>query len=189
MKKKPKKFSGVGTVFSSSIVNISMILEQLGPMDLIDNLKRYLDHVTSVIEKYGGVVLQFEGDAVLAFWYPTNNNPSHAQLAFDAACEVIEKCPALVHTQKNTSFDVNIVLSTGDIAGNFFGSNKQFQVIGTAMAITDRLNNINSIQGAMIRMSQYTVDIIKPNDGIEEIATINRDNIEDLKVFIYCPGN
>ena len=189
MKKKLKNFSGVGTVFSSSIVNISNLLEQFGPLDLIDNLKLYLDHVTSVIEKHGGIVLKFEGDAVLALWYPTRNNTSHAQFAFDAACEVIEKHPPLVHTLKNIFFDVDIVLSTSDLAGNFFGSNKQFQVIGTAMAITDRLNSVHNIQGTMIRMSQYTVDIIKPKDGIKKIATITRDNLEDLKVFTYCPAN
>ena len=85
-------------------------------------------------------------------------------------------------------YDVEIVLGTGDMAGDWFGPTKQFQVVGRAAAIADRLSKCSRFNRSFIRMSQYTLDFIKPPEGIEETGKISRENLDDLRVFTYAPS-
>jgi adenylate cyclase len=189
MKSLQVKFTGIGTVFMSDIINVSNLAKDLDPISLIDILKRHLNYITRIVEKHKGFVQQFEGDAVLAFWHPKHINPSHAQIAFDASCEIISNLPGLVSSHKNLTYDVDIVLGTGEMAGDLFGPGNVFQVIGMAMSIADRLSKQRNSRISCVRMSQYTLDLINPKDGIGQIGTIIRDNLDDLKVFMYCPAN
>jgi adenylate cyclase len=191
LKKQPGSFTGVGTVFMSDVINVAKLTEQLGPLDLIGVLNRHLEHVTNTIEKHKGVVIQFNGYAVLAFWHPEHSSPNHAQLAFDASREVLSTLPEPITSQTRLTYDVDIVLGTGDITGAFFGPSScfRFQVVGKGMSIADCLSKRYNRRSSSIRMSQYTVALIEPKDGIEEMETISRDNLENLKVFMYCPVN
>ena len=65
----------------------------------------------------------------------------------------------------------------------------QPQVVGRAMTIAERLSAGPLPQRSTIRMSQYTYDLIRPQDGIEETGSISRPNLEDLRIFTYCPAN
>ena len=189
MKKQPEKFEGVGTVFMSDVFNFTKLTEHLTPEELVEILNQYLFHVTTIIEKHAGIVLQYEGDTVLALWHPEHNNPNHAQLAFDASREILITLPDLVASQKHLPYNVGIVLGTGDMIGDFFSPANRYQVIGKAMAIVSRINKIPKPRGSAIRMSQYTLNLINPEEGTEETETIRRDKLEDLKVFTYFPVN
>ena len=189
MKSLQVKFTGIGTVFMSDIINVSNLAKSLGPIALIDILKRHLNFITRIVEKHQGFVLQFEGDAVLAFWHPKHINPNHAQLAFDASCEILSNLPDLISSHTKLTYDVDIVLGTGEMAGDLFGPGNVFQVVGMAMSIMDRLSKQRNFKISCVRMSQYTLDLINPKDGIEQIGTVLRDNLDDLKVFMYCPAN
>ena len=178
-------FSGIGTIFTSEITNLANVAKYLGPMDLIKILERYINHVTSIVEKHRGSILQFEGDAILAFWHPEQTNPSHAQLAFNASCEIISKLPRLIIAQKHLTYDIDIVLGTGEMSGDFFGPAKVFQVVGKAMSIVDRLNKIPYRKGSIIRMTQYTLDMLDKKNEMSKLGIIKRDSLDDLIVYGY----
>ncbi len=189
MKNQLDKFIGVGTVFISDVINISRFAEQITVPELVDFFKRHLSYVSKIIEKHAGIILRWEGDTVLAFWHPQHRNPSHAQLAFNASCEILSMLPGFDTLRTHLTYDVDITLGTGDMAGDFFGPGKIFQVVGEVMAIADRLSRARKIHGSSIRMSQYTLELINPREGIIESGTISRSNLESLKVFTYNPTN
>ena len=184
-----KKFTGIGTVFISDIINVDKLAEYCGPEDFIKVLSEHIKHVCAIVEKHSGIILQYEGDVVSAFWHPHHTNPSHAQLAFDASCEVLALLPELVARQNHVAYDLDIVLGTGEMTGDVFGPIKQFQVVGKAVAVAERLSKARALHGSSIRMSQYTVDLIRSRKGIEETGSISRDNSEDLRIFTYCSAN
>ena len=99
------------------------------------------------------------------------------------------KLPALMASQKHISYKLRIALGTGDMAGDWFGPIKQFQVVGKAMTTADRLIRTPPILDSTVQMSQYTYNLICPHEGIKETGSIGRDNLEDLKVFTYAPEN
>lgn len=183
-----EKFTGTGTVLVSNIINVAQLAQNVDPEDLIRILKRYLDHVLPIIEKHSGVVLRFEGDAVLAFWSPKHTAPSHAQLAFDAARTILDSLPDLVAKKEHVIYHVDIILGTGDMAGDFFGPAKQFEIVGKAMAIADRLSRARRIDRSLIRMSQYTANLLSHLEDLEQTESITAGYMEYLDIFIYYPA-
>lgn len=187
MSQPPTPFTGIGTVLLADITTISRIAERMGPEGLIESLNRHLDHVVSVVEKHSGVILQYVGDAVLAFWHPSHTAPNHAQLAFDAAREILESLPRLMAKHHSIAYDMEVILGTGPMAGDFFGPMKQYQIVGAAMATATRLSDIRYRRGSSVRMSQYTVELIRPTDGLQEIGMIPREGLDDLRIITYSP--
>jgi class 3 adenylate cyclase len=179
------KFTGTGTVLVSKIIDIAKLAHNIDHEDLIRILRRYLDLVVPIIEKHSGIVLRFEGDAVLAFWSPKHTAPSHAQLAFDASRAILDSLPKLISKREDVNYNVDIILGTGDITGDFFGPAKQFQIVGKAMAIADLLSRARKIDHSLIQMSQYTVNLLIHSEDIEQTETIIADGTEDLKIFTY----
>ena len=189
MKKQSEKFTGVGTVFISDVVNVAKVAGEHGPVELVGILKRHLTHVSDLVERYGGNVVQFVGDAVLAFWHPKETDPSHAQLAFDASIQILSTLPELLRSQGSVTYDIDIALGTGEMAGDIFGPGKRFQVVGKAMSIADRLSKAGPRRCSSIRMSQHTLALLRPVEGIRETGTIARDHLDDLTVFTYYSAN
>lgn len=79
--------------------------------------------------------------------------PEHAQFAFDTALDILSFAPR--------STRVAIVLGTGEMGGDFFGTASQFQVVGAAVAVTDRLLALPNRADPSIRMTQLTRDRIE----------------------------
>lgn len=182
------KFSGVGTVFYCESPNFVMSASELAPELLIQVLQTYLDSVRGLIAKNGGTFVQCSGDAVLAFWHPASK-PSHAQMAYDASRSILESVPEAIRNIKGPNLDMAIYLGTGEFGGDIFGPAKQFQIVGAAVSVMQRLSKANPLSGSFIRMSQYTAGIINAPELIQEEGIIERDGLEALKLYAFRPAN
>jgi adenylate cyclase len=182
MSEEPEPFAGTGTVMLADIRSLSSTV-RLEPLAVIDALKRYQRLLCGIIEAHQGIIHQFVGDAIFAYWHPRHAEPNHAQLAFDAACAIVDAMPA--HLAGNElRYDIMLVLGTGELKGAEFGPIRQFQIIGKGMAVADRLARFHGPGGSAIRMSQYTTALIRTTRRIDEAGTIPRDSLEDLSVFL-----
>lgn len=177
----PKIFTGVGTVFVCDVVNVPTISGGLEPAQLANILGTHQDHIVLVVEKHRGRIIQFFGDAVLALWHPRHAN--HAQLAYDAARTAIQTLPKILRKQKLTSYSLRVALGTGEMAGGFFGPIQQYQIVGKAKTIADRLSSMPALAGSSIRMSQYTFDLLQAQEGIVQTGAISRTPLEELRVY------
>lgn len=178
-------FNGVGTVLLCDVVSLAEPAFALNPADLCTLINKHLHHVMSIIEKYDGCVIQFVGDAVLGYWQSDGAAQDHAQKALNAAREIVTKSPGASHKRRSVAYTLRVDLGTGEMAGNYFGPNKQFQVIGKAMAIADRLYRFPRTGGgkSSVRMSQFTRDLVQTSDEFVQLGTIPRESLEDLKVL------
>jgi adenylate cyclase len=179
----PESFAGTGTVMLTDIRSLSSTA-RLEPQAVVDFVSRHQRLLCGIIEAHQGIVHQFVGDAILAYWHPRHTDPNHAQLAFDAGRAILDAMPAhLAATELR--YDVTIVLGTGELRGAEFGPIRQFQIIGKGMAVAERLSRFNAPGGSSIRMSQYTTALIRPAHTFDEAGTIARESLEDLRVFLY----
>lgn len=180
-----QRFAGYGTVLLSGMVRLSNIEKLSSPLDLVESVKRHQDCICAAIEARSGVVYQCVGGSVLAYWHPQLDAPKHAQLAFDAGCDILQSLPALMTIQQPLTYDLDIVLGTGEMLADEFRPIRQFQIVGTAIAIADRISKTAGASGCGIRMSQYTVELLRNPDRLEETGKISRDNLDDLRIFSY----
>ena len=54
------------TILFSDIEAFTRLTESLGPAKIVDVLNAYFSRMVEILERHGGVVTQFQGDAILA---------------------------------------------------------------------------------------------------------------------------
>ncbi len=75
------------TAFFSDIASFSTISECLTPAELVDFINGYLTEMCDIIERYGGTIDKFEGDAIVAFFGAPLYYDDHATRAVMACID------------------------------------------------------------------------------------------------------
>ena len=78
------------TVLFADLVGFTSRSEQLDPEDVADELGRYHAHVREELERYGGTVEKFIGDAVMAIFGAPVAHEDDPERAIRAALEILE---------------------------------------------------------------------------------------------------
>ena len=85
----------VMTALFSDIADFSTISETLTPNELVDFINLYLTEMCEIIERHGGTIDKFEGDAVVAFFGAPIYFENHASRAVLACIEQQERISTL----------------------------------------------------------------------------------------------
>ncbi|MEH6652443.1 MAG: adenylate/guanylate cyclase domain-containing protein [Motiliproteus sp.] len=148
------------TVLFADIAGFTTLTEKLGPSGITNVLNAYFDNATDTISRYGGVITQFQGDAVLAVFNVPVTDPAHARKALDAAVKLSSMTN--LKTYGGESLSIRIGISTGHlIAGNVGGGGRQtYTVHGDTVNMAARLEAMNKELGTRILISESTADRI-----------------------------
>ena len=83
------------SVLFADLVGFTTASEGRDAEDTRDLLSRYFDTSRTIIERYGGTVEKFIGDAVMAVWGAPVANEDDAERAVRAALELVDAIPGL----------------------------------------------------------------------------------------------
>ena len=83
------------TVLFADLRDFSSISEAAGPKVTYQMLTDVMDRFSEIIAKHQGVVIDFYGDGVSAFWNAPIEQPQHTLLAVEAANEILASLPEL----------------------------------------------------------------------------------------------
>jgi Adenylate cyclase, family 3 (some proteins contain HAMP domain) len=78
------------TVLFADIVGFTPFAEDRDAEDVRDTLSRYFDMCTQIVERYGGTIEKFIGDAVMAVWGTPVAHEDDAERAVRAALELLD---------------------------------------------------------------------------------------------------
>ncbi|MBV16710.1 MAG: adenylate cyclase, partial [Thalassospira sp.] len=78
------------TVMFTDIEGFSTISEKLSPKELAKLLNEYFTQTSAVIDRFGGIITQFEGDAMLITFNAITSDPDHAANAVRTALAIQE---------------------------------------------------------------------------------------------------
>jgi len=153
------------TILFTDIEGFTSISESLPPEDLITALNQYFSLIAKPIESNGGVISQFQGDAVLATFNTPKTNINHASNAVKAALEI----QRLIEGKKfgaGAVFNTRIGINTGLVVGGLVGSGDRvgYTVHGHNVNLTARLEQLNKEYGTRIIISENTYKLIKENE-------------------------
>ena len=171
------------TVLFADIAGFTTLTEKLGPSGITNVLNAYFDDATDVISSYGGVITQFQGDAILAIFNVPATDPAHAQKALNAAQEISRR--ANLKTYGDESLSIRIGINTGNlIAGNVGGGGRQtYTVHGDTVNIAARLEAMNKELRTSILLSESTANRIS-DSHLREIGSVNiRGQSGQFQVF------
>ena len=129
------------SVLFADIVGYTTLSENRDPEDVRDMLTIYFERAREIIEKFGGTVDKFIGDAVMGVWGATVAMEDDAQRAVRAALELIDMVEAL---GEEIGID-DMVLRAGVNSGKTSvgpGGNEKGLVVGDLVNTASRLQSI-----------------------------------------------
>lgn len=177
------------TVFFSDVVGFSTISEHLPPESLMELLNQYFSLMADPIQRYGGVIHQFQGDAILATFNLPVDNPDHAAQALRAAWEVQERlAEPFTVGEHSLSLKTRIGINTGTVVGGTVGSGSRlgYTVHGDQVNLASRIEQLNKEYGTTILVSEATRNAVKGGFDFEPIGTVKVRGREQL-VSLYKP--
>jgi adenylate cyclase len=161
------------TLFFSDIVGFSSFSEAMQPADLVLLMNRYLSVMTDAIEKHGGFVDKYIGDAIVAMFGAPAESVDHAAQAVRAALACQRELEAL-NRDAAPRLAHRIGLNSGRALVGNIGSRRRFNytVMGDTVNLASRLEGANKYFGTSILASGATVALTGEAFAWREIDTI-----------------
>jgi class 3 adenylate cyclase/tetratricopeptide (TPR) repeat protein len=98
------------------LVGYTSLSEQLDPEDVRDLLGHYFDAARRIVDRYGGTIEKFIGDAVMAVWGTPVAREDDVERAVRAALELVDAVAALRHETRAPDLQARAGVVTGQAA-------------------------------------------------------------------------
>jgi class 3 adenylate cyclase/tetratricopeptide (TPR) repeat protein len=129
------------SVLFADLVGFTTLSEHRDPEEIRDLLSGYFDRCRSLIERYGGTVEKFIGDAVMAVWGTPVAREDDAERAVRAALTLTQMVTTLGEEVGMPDLRVRAGVLTGNAAVEL-GSESEGMVLGDTVNTASRLQSI-----------------------------------------------
>ncbi|MEQ9346390.1 MAG: adenylate/guanylate cyclase domain-containing protein [Thalassospira sp.] len=156
------------TVLFIDIAGFTTMCEALDPNQIIAMLNDYFDCATQIIESHGGIITQFQGDAILAVYNVFDDLDHHADAALDSAIALQQQ--VTTRTFEGLKIKVRCGVNTGSMVAGNVGAKARlsFTVHGDAVNTASRLEQENKVLHTDILISETTrVLLVEPDRVIK----------------------
>ena len=167
------------TILFTDIEGFTTISENLAPTELIATLNAYFEVVTAPIVDQGGVINQFQGDAILATFNVPDQLDDHPARAVSAAIAIQDALRQ--HTfGPDLQLKSRIGINSGVIVGGIVGTGNRlgYTVHGDEVNLAARLEQLNKNYETRIIVSERTRELAGPErfafQALETVAVRGR---------------
>ena len=179
------------TIFFSDIRSFTAISEKLAP-EVVEFLNDYMTRMVDCIEKTGGVVDKFIGDAIMAVWGAPVSSGSPEADAMKAIEAMIMMRAALMEFNQGRGGDekplirIGCGVNTGPCLAGQIGSlqRMEYTVIGDAVNLASRIEALNKPFGTDILSSENTYNMVKDHIVAELMPSIKvKGKTDPLNIY------
>ncbi len=160
------------TMLFCDIEGFTGLVERSDPVDVFAILNDYFAALGAAIVAEGGVINQFQGDAILATFNLPVEDTDHAGAAVRAAISIRRACDTNDFAGQRLRARVGI--ATGEVVAGSVGSGVQlaYTVHGDAVNLAARLEQMNKETGTNILIAEETYDAVKETCAAEHMGEI-----------------
>lgn len=121
----------------------SAITQNWGAEDVRDFLQEYYDYACDLIDKAGGVVERFDGDAIIAIFGPPFDNETHVADLLSKVIAVSKKLVVKTYDCFSGEVSAKCAIASGICFLGWMGhkSHKELTVVGTPLTVLSRLED------------------------------------------------
>ena len=189
------------TVMFIDLQGYTSISEKLPPDELVRMLNMFLGSMSDAISAHDGVVNDFLGDAVMAYWGPPfTGETEHAALACKAGLEAVRNFEAfkgdvaaeLGPKAAGLDLGMRVGISSGEMVAGNIGSaaSRKFSVIGDPVNLGARLEGANKNYGTRVILSERTRELAGDAAHVRELDLIRvKGKAEPTRIFELLPGS
>jgi adenylate cyclase len=173
------------TMFFSDVVGFSTLSEAMKPEEIVSLMNGYLTSMSEAIERAGGFVDKYVGDAIVAIFGAPIRSADHAIEAVAAALDCQRRLDAFNRDQA-LHIQHRIGLNTGEALIGNIGSRRRFNytAFGDNVNLASRLEQANTSFGTSILATESVVTATGTTFVWREIDTIRvRGRSAPVKVF------
>ena len=160
------------TVVFADVVDSTALAERFDPELIHGVLDRYFRIATSVLERHGGEVEKFIGDAIVGFFGLTDLHEDDALRAVRAAVELRDAVRDLGEEVKRTrglDFAVRLGVNTGDVFVAA-GAQREAYAVGDSVNVAARLEQL--AEGNEILLGERTYRLVEPHVRAEPLEPL-----------------
>ncbi|MDR1627053.1 MAG: HAMP domain-containing protein, partial [Spirochaetia bacterium] len=169
------------TVFFSDIRGFTAISEKLEPQEVVGFLNDYMTRMVDCVERTGGVVDKFIGDAVMAVWGAPVSAGSPAKDAFNCVKAALMMRAALQDFNrdregaKKPRVRIGCGINTGDVVAGQIGSSQrmEYTVIGDTVNLASRTEALNKPFHTDILITENTWKLLASYLITEEMPPVS----------------
>eukprot|EP00929_Paragymnodinium_shiwhaense_P039304 TRINITY_DN20667_c0_g2_i1.p1 TRINITY_DN20667_c0_g2~~TRINITY_DN20667_c0_g2_i1.p1 ORF type:complete len:1074 (+),score=206.55 TRINITY_DN20667_c0_g2_i1:143-3364(+) len=147
------------TMFWSDIASFTTIVESMTPAQSLVLLSRYFNDMSQIIDEYGGVVIEYVGDAIQCIYGAPVENPDHPLSAVQAALQMMDVLPRLnlwLAESDLPQISVRCGIHTGTVlVGNMgFKSRMKYGIVGEECHVAPKLEELCKTYSTQVLISQ-----------------------------------
>ncbi|MCL5126414.1 MAG: HAMP domain-containing protein [Deltaproteobacteria bacterium] len=152
------------TILMADLRGFTQMCEKLKPEDVISLLNMHFSNMITVIEEFNGIIVDFYGDSVLAFFQGTSEDVfDRAEDAVRCALAMQRKLQASTKNNIETRIpevEMGIGVHTGEVIVGNIGSKirAKYGIVGSAVNETDRIQSC--ARGGTIMISEKTYELL-----------------------------
>ncbi len=181
----------VVTIMMSDLRGFTALSEQMYPDDLINMLNHYLGAMTEVIQRYGGTIIEFIGDGILALFGAPVPRGTHAADAVAAAVSMQAAMEDVNQWNAERSYphlEMGIGLNTGEVIVGNVGSRKRMKygVVGSHVNLCGRIESYTI--GGQILISPGVREAVSSPLTIEKEMTVAPKGVGRSLVLSHVTG-
>ncbi len=148
------------TVLFSDINDFTPVTERSSPDRVITMLNEYFAAMGEIVEKHGGNLKQFVGDAIMVIYNAPHDQPDHAARAVMTGLEMIERLEQMKARANGREgfYEVKIGINTGDVVVGNVGTatRMEYAAVGDDVNLGARIETLTKKLGAFLLVSAAT---------------------------------
>ncbi|MBI5423400.1 MAG: HAMP domain-containing protein [Opitutae bacterium] len=179
------------TILFSDLRDFTALSEKLSPHEVLALLNRYLDRMSVIVEKHGGVIDKYIGDAIMALFGAPVATDGAAARAIAAAREMKAALADLnreLEAEGKPRLALGIGINTGRVIAGNMGSQTRlnYTVIGDGVNLAARLEGLtkDAAFGARIIVSEATAAAANATGQLRALGEVTvKGRTEPVRIY------
>lgn len=181
----------VVTILFCDLRDFTGLSEKMEPAAVLALLNRYLDRMSTIIEKHGGVIDKYIGDAIMALFGAPIAHPASASQAITAAREMARALETLnreLVAEGRPALGFGIGINTARVVAGNMGSKTRlnYTVIGDGVNLASRLEALTKdpVYATPIIISEATLRAMTNPPPARELGEVKvKGKAEAVKIY------
>ncbi|GEM_PF-301425 len=164
-------------VLFSDIRSFTELSERMQPEEVVGMLNAYMSRMVDCIDRAGGVVDKFIGDAIMAIWGAPISTDNDSERAIDGAL-LMRKVMIEYNTTRGSpnrpKLKFGIGINTGPVLVGQIGTENrmEYTVIGDTVNLASRIEALNKPFGTDILINEDSYELVRDIYTVEEMPSI-----------------
>ncbi len=179
------------TILFCDLRDFTGMSERMAPTEVLTLLNRYLDRMSTIVEKHGGVIDKYIGDAIMALFGAPVALPDAAARALAAARDMADSLQDMnreLAAEGQSTLAFGIGINTARVVAGNMGSHTRlnYTVIGDGVNLASRLEAMTKdpVHRTNIIVSEATARAVGEESKLRSLGNVPvKGKAEPVKVF------